>query len=184
MRKTLLTRLFAMSALALALTSAAEEYKAPLMYDISGPVKEIKVTSGNKLVKKFGDCKFAENGQRTDDFMSYDDNGYPIGYNLSLGDKTLSLNIEYNAERLPETFKFQNTMGDNWHITLTNIYADGHIVAQTIVEDGTTTKREYSQVQRDQYGNWIARTVRQTTIAPNAAPQEETMVETQEITYY
>lgn len=169
---------------AVAATATAEEYKAPLMYDLSGPVKEIKVTSGNKLVKKFGDCKFTENGQRKDDFMSYDGNGYPIGYNLSLGDKTLSLNIEYNADLLPETFMFHNTMGNDWHITLTNTYADGHVVTQTIVENGTTYQRVYSQVQRDQYGNWIARTVHQTTIAPDTAPLEETMVETQEITYY
>ncbi|MCM1290327.1 MAG: hypothetical protein NC201_02385 [Prevotella sp.] len=160
-------------------------YKTGILYEVAGPVKQIKVEKGNEYTKWFGSDKFRPDGALESDFYTYNERGYPQQVNLSLGNKELSIKISYDDINQPIIYDFTNSMGGKIHIIRKSKYQDGKVIEYYYEDGDKVTVCEYSQHEYDSYGNWIKRMVHETqTFAEKNKSKENTYIESRKITYY
>lgn len=168
--------------------SYAQEYKTALVYEAHGPIKEIRTKSDNPFAK--GKLKFLPNGQEKTEIMTFDDNGYPIGYGMNVGDMSTKLNIRYDSLSNIKSMLFEtNIIGNKQKIEVINFYDGNRLVSRNIhltspKKEGTI-QSEFSNERYDEYGNWIERTVNEKGIDGNGeVGKEKTYIETRTIKYY
>lgn len=157
------------------------KYHGAALYGCKGKVKEIFYSTEDPiLLEKV--IKFLPNGQSEHSIMTYDQNGFPIGFNINAGNR-ISVNIDYQNDKLKEVEIQTNLRGDE-HRTIDMIY-EGDLLKQRInkdvLKDKISTISTYSDYQYDDQGNWISRTVEL------ESPEEgeiEKFTETRVITYY
>ena len=164
-------------------SALAQEYKGSLLYDVKGDVKEMKVKSKNPLARYAKKLKFADNGQRINDYMTYNDAGLPIGYGMNLGGKVRTLKVEYDASERPSVI----TMSvDGAIMRIENVYEGDRLASRRLSSPVGTreTVWTYSDEKRDARGNWTERRVSETVTDRDPSKSgTETYTETREITY-
>lgn len=170
-----------------ALPSLAEEYRMGALYDVNGPVKEVRLKTDNKFAKRFKKEKFTENGKLVEEVMTYDADGYPLGYGMTIGNKETTLRIEYNEARQPVGAYYISTVIGTDRLDVETGY-DGDRVAWRQFSEGDPqeyVRCEYSGETRDDRGNWTSRQVKETTVSAN--PKKcgvKEYTETRDIIYY
>lgn len=187
MRTRLKTLLAIGAVIAATLPAAAEEFKMGKLFDVTGPVKELKLKTSNKYAKQYAKEKFTENGKLVEEIMTYDADGYPLGFGMTAGNKERTLRIEYNDARQPVATSFLATIIGTERLDVTTGY-DGDRVAWRQFSEGDPqeyVRCEYSDETRDEHGNWTSRSVKETTVSANPKKcGEKVYTETRVITYY
>lgn len=177
-----------LASIILTVCTYAQVYKAAVIYEAHGPIKEIRTKSENPFAK--GKLKFMPNGQKKTEVMTFDDNGYPIGSGMNMGDMFTKLNITYDSLLNVSSMTFEtNIIGNKQKIEVTNYYDCTRLVSRKInlssPKKSGTIQFEFSDEKYDDYGNWIERTVHEKGIDQNnKIGKEKTYVETRIITYY
>lgn len=167
--------------------TADPEYKGAIIYDAQGPVKEIKIKTKNPLAtnKKI---KFSKDGKINNDLMTYNQDGYPIGFGMNFGNRSISLTIEYNDEQLPYKMIEESRITTPGIIDVENLYDEFKCLTsrKAMVSNDKEECRltfEYSCFIYDEHGNWISRHVVQTTLKDSDSEVLE-YEESRNITYY
>ncbi|MBD5356616.1 MAG: hypothetical protein HDR88_06385 [Bacteroides sp.] len=180
--------IIAMISLLFSLCSYAQEYKAAVLYEAQGPVKEIRTKSENKLTRK--KLKFMRNGQQKTEIMTLDDNGYPIGFGMNLGSIFNQLSVTYDSlQNISKIFFESNIVGNKQRIEVTNFYEGKRLSSRKVhliyPKKSGYIISEFSDEKYDDYGNWIERTVHDKGISEDGEPgKEKTYIETRTIKYW
>lgn len=170
------------------LSAGAQDYKMATLYEATGPVKEIKFGKIHPMSPKT--IKFNPYGMSTSSTMTFDLDGFPIGCQLSQGDTYNSTTIEYNQDRQPSTIIDTYAMTGAPRIcTISNSYANGLVESRVITETCKGYKKtitlQYSNQESDNLGNWITRTVTETTDSTNPKENgEKSYQEIRQISYF
>ncbi len=168
--------------------SYGQQYKTAVLYEAHGPVKEIRTKSENPLAKK--KVKFMPDGKTKTEVMTFDDNGYPIGYGMNMGAMFNNLNVAYDSLQNVSRIEFEtNILGNKQKIEVTNFYDGKRLTSRKInftsPKKSGTIKSEISDEKYDEYGNWIERTVHERGFDKNGKPgKEKTYTETRVIKYW
>lgn len=167
---------------------AAQTFRMPIIYEASGPVKEINFGKNHPMTPKT--VKFNPYGMSSSSTMTFDLDGYPIGCSLSQGEKYNSTIIEYDADHQPATIIDTYAMsGTPIMMTVSNSYQNGYVQRRVITESKKEYKKTitliYSNQESDSFGNWISRTVTETTESTNPKENgEKSYQEIRQITYF
>ncbi|MCM1290328.1 MAG: hypothetical protein NC201_02390 [Prevotella sp.] len=162
----------------------AQEYKAGVLYNVKGPVKQIKMKSKDKLSQKFGSTKFTETGKFKRDILTYDDKGYPLKSEMQTGPLSMSVSIEYAENQHPSEIKINSSFSDK-PVTIVYEYDGDRVAVRKFIRDDVTITFIYSDEQYDNYGNWISRNVVKSKESSDTDKNSESSyVETREIKYY
>ncbi|MBD5221198.1 MAG: hypothetical protein HDS70_02385 [Bacteroidales bacterium] len=141
----------------------AEKYHGTLLYDLQGPVAKVKINTSNPVVRLYDSASFLENGQGKNEVMTYDDEGYPIGYGINMRGKNYSLSVKYDADKRPEQLDLIAPMKGGDSLAVKNLYEGDRVAETTYIVDGKTEiKCLYSDEKRDAHGNWTERRVSET----------------------
>lgn len=173
----------------------AQEYKAAVLYEASGNIKNIKYQTRDKTLIEYPE--FTKDGKFTglDDFR-YDKNGYPLDRQADMKrkDKTFLFYetiIEYNDQNKPISImdKGQFKSWENFKKEITFEYSeDGYVSAKKALlidkSDTTNVECKYSHYTFDSKGNWITRSVNQVSISNKEGSKTDNYIESREIEYY
>lgn len=177
---------------ALGITAADNpQYRMNLIYEVEGPVREIKMKSSGDFTKVFNRIlgsatKFKENGKLNRELMSYDAEGYPIGFGMNFDDDSKTLKIRYNDARRIAGYDFESTEPGNAAKFTVDMTYDGKRVASTRLQgDGVCVEFVYSAEEYDDQGNWLSRRVKETVESQNPENNStKEYTEIREIKYY
>lgn len=163
---------------------SAEEYKGCTLFNLKGKVAKVKSDSKYKWAKK--NVEFSDNGLIRESTMAYDSEGLPRGYSMvGMGMKNV-VDIVYDRDgRLVEVIYLSTIPGMKDDITFTFTY-DGDRVSglRQTDKDGVTTL-EYTGEIYDNIGNWVERTVVETSPGKNGKQSKsKEYVEKRTITYF
>lgn len=173
---------------------SAQEYKEGLLYEVTGPVRKVKIKSENPFLQQ-KKIDFTENGRGKLSMTFFDSEGYPLGYEMNYGKKSLSMVVTYDSLRRVENTLLKNTLVGNMTLSCTIEYAD-KTSEPAVVRYSMRNKKEetesvctFSDYVYDDRGNWISRKVAQTISSVNTSNSKtkeakEEYVETRVITYY
>lgn len=174
----------------------AQEFKEGLLYDLTGNVKEMKLTTKNSFPDKH--VKFNNTGKCKKSITYFDEENYPLGYDISgnVMNFSMSKKVEYDSLRritsVTDKISYEGGITD----TTTNYYTNDanpsqitHSVFTDVRKDGKTVADcTYSDYTYDDHGNWISRQVKQTTTQTNkkgeTAEQTDEYTETRTIKYF
>lgn len=143
-------------------------YKAAVLFDAKGPVKEIKLKTQNKMAARSKKVKFSRDGEKKWSSLTYDNSGLPVGFDINFGSTRMSLKVDYDDARLPVSMRLaSNLSGESENVVITNTYADGRLVSQGYEgeqSDGAVKRvtLDFSDWKYDEAGNWVERAVRET----------------------
>lgn len=146
--------------------AAGQEYKEGLIYDIMGNVKEFKLKTENKYLKKH--IKFEDNGKSKRSLTFFDGNGFPLGYSLNFGKNGLGQSITYDSLQRIDSIIDTATYKESVVRTTKRIYSQkgndmteiAKVIFNIISKDGEKSiVCEYSDYVYDERGNWISRNV-------------------------
>lgn len=164
----------------------AQNYKSGALYELSGPVKDVKYKTENPFILEKS-LKFLEDGRQKLSTWVYNKEGYPFASGfLTSPNSWHNYLVNYDDQNRVETINFEyaakNGISKN---QLRNFY-DGNRLAKSVMtdlSDGTpreTATLTYSGEKYDSQGNWIERDV--TMTLGNSVPKSFT--ETRTIRYY
>lgn len=165
----------------------AYNYHFSALYDAFGPVKEIKTDSKNPFVKK--KVKFEKDGRGGVAVMSYNDDGFPTGFEVNMFGKSYFQKFFWNDKCRLDSVAVQ-TIGVSTRqlITVKNSYCGDVADSETIiVNDGEIQKKyrmSFKDYSYDNQGNWISRFVVLSTIDSNGKESVLQFEETRIIKYY
>lgn len=167
--------------------SFAQDFHYASIFDVIGPVKEIKTFSHNPLVEK--KVKIDKQGRGGLAMIMYNNDGLPIGFELNmLGKQNYQKFFWNNDNRLDSVAMKIDLIRDYKFITAKNTYCGEPLCSQKIeinTKDGTTQYVFFfSDYTYDENNNWISRKVKQTSINPKGEENNEEYVETRIIKYY
>lgn len=163
--KTLITAIVT----TLAISANGQEYKGGLLYDLHGPVKEMKLKTEDRIGSPAHTIKFSDNGMTEFSSVTYDDEGYPYGQDMRLNGKTgWRFKVRYDADRNPIELDYINTVPGNRGEYYFKSEFDGKRVKSRHLTYSNKKKNLdvsyiYSGEKYDSHGNWIERHVSQTT---------------------
>lgn len=173
--------------LMLSASALAQDFKKGLLYDVSGPVKELKIKSKNEYAKRFSKVQFTPDGKGKDEFMTYDDNGFPLGFGVVFHKRENNLNVGYNDQMLPVKIDYFNNIGGK-DIIIVETEFDGKRVSSRRFQGDNPAEYiicVYSDETYDDHGNWVSRNVKESTVSANPKKNAtREFVETREIQYY
>lgn len=172
MRRYLVIVLFVLASIGLA---NAQEFKEGLLYDLTGNVKEMKLSTKSSFLKKH--VKFRDNGKCKKSITFFDDENYPLGYDMSMNTMkfAMSQKVKYDdRKRIASVTQFTSYDGGITQTT-TNYYSNeaaplqiGRSVYTYANKDSEwSADCEYTDYIYDDNGNWISRQVKQTTTQTN-----------------
>lgn len=165
----------------------AQKYKSGILWDLKGPVKEVKTDSPFPMAEK--KMKFSEEGHIKNRRMSYDEACRPVGYSLEDGDAYIRVKVTYTPDGRIDRITHVGNNGEGETATVFTFDNDGRktdsVNMLSQAADGTMTMDlDFSNYIYDTRGNWISRTVNLTRHAAGADPQTAQFVETRQIKYY
>lgn len=160
----------------------AQDYKAGVLYGLTGPVKSAKIKSPNKLTKRFGKVKLTQDGKPKYNLFTYNEAGYPIAIGSDLPGLDINFKITYNDDQLPDMISFD--LDKNRHVDIDYIYVGDRLASQVWKTAAKTITYDYSAEQYDPQGNWISRLVKETVVTDGGKPEVQEYTETREIKYY
>lgn len=148
------------------LTGWAQTYKSNVLYDVKWPVASVKYDKENPINKLVGAVKFSEDGRPKKDIMTYDTEGYPIGYGMKYGKTCSASYITYDDEHRPVKITAWGNTDAKEPVTTTVIditYSPEGVEAVTMSykETGKVLEFIYSGRVLDNHGNWIRRKVKE-----------------------
>lgn len=176
-----------LSAVVCILCANAQEYHYAELFDALGPVKEIKTDSKNSFVQK--KIKIDKDGRGGPAIMSYNDKGYPTGFEINMLGKANFQKFFWNEECLLGSAAIQiAAVGRNSLITVKNSYSGKNLTAQLIKVKEDDGQIEYQMTfgdySYDTMGNWISRSVRRLLTDKDGKESEANFVETRTFKYY
>ncbi len=171
----------------------AQEFKEGLLYDLTGHVKEMKLSTKNSLIDK-KNVKFQKDGRCKRTLTFFNENGLPLGWSVFNGDKGTSFDISYDYTQIIESTVLKNTIGGNQcqetFYTYTTL-PTGHTIVCEARYVFTTDKAKsethcvYDDYTFDEVGNWIKRHVSETKkFEGHEETSTNNYIETRLITYY
>lgn len=165
----------------------SQEYKEGLIYELIGNVKEFKLKTENKFLKKH--VKFEDNGKSKRSLTYFDENGFPLGYSLNFGKNGLGQSIKYDSLQRIDSIIDTATYKDDIVQITKRIYTPTDNFKTEIIkaifkviskDDSKEVVCEYSDYKYDKIGNWIFRNV----IEFINGQESRIYIETREIKYY
>lgn len=180
--------LLTLASIFMILSVYAQEYKGGIIYDLHGPVKEVKRPSEDPMGHVRGKIKFAQNGMEKINAMTFDEEGYPFGQMMFNKGKGSSFRVWYDADRNPVKMVFDNNAdGEQIKITTLSEFSNNKMTSKTLkvesIDKSKTLRFDYSDEKYDSHGNWIERHVKQTTLG-TTDPNVTEYTETRTISYY
>lgn len=169
---------------------ASTPFYGPTLYESNGHVKEIKLSTKDRMAfnKK---VKFTEEGQVNIRKMEYDDAGFPVGYDMSIGNNKIALDIRYNDQSRVDSISYIITMMRYVKLEFVNLYDESGLLVGRMARDYEKKDKEpilyeyrFSDYVNDDRGNWVSRRVVQRTMKPGKAPETEEYTETRTIKYF
>ncbi|MDE7380669.1 MAG: hypothetical protein K2N03_00895 [Muribaculaceae bacterium] len=163
------------------------KFKYTTLYDLDGPVKEVKIKSKNPIVITNAKVKFMKNGARKNSLMSYNNEGYPVGYQFVPYSWIETVTIEYNDSNRPSKITQTEYSRDSRNVTEITFEYDGKRISEmTVTTPEVKRICRYNGEVRDNYGNWTSRNVEMEIISlKESQPYRPiTFVETRDIKYY
>lgn len=170
--------------------NASTPFYGPTLYESDGPVKEIRLNTKDRMAfnKK---VKFTEDGQVNIRMMTYNNAGFPEGYEMPIGNKKIALDIRYNDQSKVDSISYIITVMRYVKMEFVNLYAESGVLIGRIARDYEKKDKEpilyeyrFSDYVNDEMGNWISRKVVQTVSKPDSTPKTEEYTETRTIKYY
>ncbi len=146
------------------------EYHEEALYGLKGNVREVKTSSKSYLPLR-NSFKFKDDGRMTSSVLTYDEEGYPMGYNVTMGNSVMDCKVEWNDNRTPKSISDLST---SWPTkgskNIEFFYGEDEFLpvkAVAVSQNGKKTKTttvvcEYSDYELDEKGNWISRNVSET----------------------
>ncbi|MDE7080334.1 MAG: hypothetical protein K2O78_01580 [Muribaculaceae bacterium] len=172
MKKLLIIAIMAMGYFGI---SKAQEYKEGLIYDLTGNVKEMKLSTKNSFLKTH--VKFQNNGKCKKSMTFFDDENYPLGYDLSTNVMNFSLSqkVDYDEQHRVSLVTLKSSQDGGTTQTTTHHYTDPNfptqigrsVFSQTDKNGEVLADCEYSGYVYDDNGNWTSRQVKQTVTQIN-----------------
>lgn len=165
----------------------SQEYHSAALYDCVGNIKEITTKSNCKFVKK--KVKFDKVGRTGVSIMSYNDLGYPTGFEIIVLNKPNFEKYFWTpSNKLDSISILVNGLGISKKVGAKVLY-NGEVQAGVrinVVEnnDSASYNLIYSNYQYDELNNWISRTVNQELLKPNGESIKNEYVENRVIKYY
>lgn len=187
LKKRYLTLLMLSLLVSFAAFSNEPKFKYTTLYDLAGPVKEVKIKSENPIVITNAKAKFMKNGARKNSLMSYDNEGYPVGYQFVPYSWIETVTIEYNDNNQPSIVTQTVFSQDSHSVTEITFDYDGKRISEMTVKTPEIIRIcRYKGEVKDNYGNWISRNVEMEIISlKDSKPYSPvTFVETRDIKYY
>lgn len=91
--------------------SLAQEriYHEDALYGLKGNVSEVKTKSKTQLPLQ-NEFKFNNNGRLSLSTMTYNDSGYPIGYNITNGKSFADHRVIWNENKTPKSINTYSTL--------------------------------------------------------------------------
>ncbi|MDE7380668.1 MAG: hypothetical protein K2N03_00890 [Muribaculaceae bacterium] len=165
-----------------------KHYDYKILYNLQGPVKDVKIKTKTPVVKDFSSFTLLECGAKRISAMSYDETGRPVGFQISDSDEIEKYDVIYGADNHTKEIII-STIDRNDNVEQTVImpvYDKNRLQELTIDSPGNVTRCTYSREIYDDYGNWIKRSVRmETTDKKNTStPVVSSFEESRKIKYY
>ncbi|MDE5653615.1 MAG: hypothetical protein K2I48_09170 [Muribaculaceae bacterium] len=166
----------------------ARRYQAGMLWDLKGPVKEVKIDSPFKMADK--KIRFSEDGHMKNRKMSYDEACRPVGYELKDGDAYIRLNVSYDPEGRISRITHVGSNGEQGECsTVFTFHGDGRKVDSVNMlsqapEGEMAMDLAFDNYIYDTHGNWVSRSVSLKRTAPGVDPQTANFTETRSIKYY
>lgn len=165
-----------------------KHYDYKILYNLQGPVKDVKIKTKTPVVKDFSSFTLLECGAKRISAMSYDETGRPTGCQISDSDEIVKCEVIYGADNHPQKIII-STIEENDNVNQTvlmPVYDKDRLQELTVDSPGKITRCTYSREISDAYGNWIKRSVRmETTDKKNVStPVVSTFEESRKIKYY
>lgn len=175
-------------------TISAQQFHGASLFDCFGDVKEIKYEKKYPLLKN-KKWSFTNDGKLNKSLLTYNEQGYPAGAGFSMGNQGLNLNIEYDRDNHIKTLSLQsNVLGKCLNMSVEFVFNGNQMVEMTadiVSKDSNKTMVfKYSDYKFDSRGNWVERSVAETSFNkyienPSAASEEtRNYVEKRSIRYY
>ena len=170
------------------------KYHDEALYGFKGDVSEVKTKTKSQLTVP-SSAKFNTDGRETISIYAYDEAGYPIGYNFSIGKSKISREMEWTESNALKSLTFSSTLWpDKGSGKVDLFYGEDQflpIKAVSVSENGKKTKKktvvcEYSNYKLDDHGNWISRETKETVTENKKGKEKQTIAqfeETRTITY-
>ncbi len=165
-----------------------KQYNGRGLYDLKGNVESVKYTNQAPLGWK--NVSFTPEGLISDSYLTFDEKGYAIGKDMNGLGKYEIINISYTKTDRPSEITIESNM-PGFKSCSVHFEYDGHnLSCMTVTYPGKADKTieyTYSNLQKDNLGNWISREVREKTIETSKSKikeKEKTYTERREIKYY
>ena len=187
------------ASLLMAGAASAQQYHLNVLYEATGPVSQIVTNTENPYFSaaapipglELGKVTFQENGKLKMEMMTYDADGYPIGFGTNMGKTYTTFRVTYDDARHPVQLFFDgNTQKDgvSRQFTIQTAYEGDRVAMRRFFAspDGEQLLCVYSDEVADEHGNWISRRVSEVTVSDDDADvkSEKEYTETREISYF
>lgn len=178
--------------------ASAQQYRHNVLYEANGPVREIILHTENPYFSPaaqfplltIGKAIFQENGKLKQEMMTYDAEGYPVGFGTNMGKTYTTFRVIYDEARQPVRLFFDgNTDKDglSHQLYVETAYENGLAAARRFYVSPESEQLicVYSDIVTDDHGNWISRHVTESTVSPDSGDVTgREYTETREITYF
>lgn len=169
------------------LSCFSQEYHYASLYNVSGPVKEIKTNSKSELVEK--KVKISKDGRGGISMMMYNNQGYPMGFELSVLGKENFQRFFYDEHNRIDSVSVKiHGFGKPKCIYSKHIYEGGIEKSEivTIVEGKRITRCVFSfyDYSFDSHNNWLSRSVIKSVETDDGTQEAYEYKETRAIKYY
>ena len=109
----------------------AQDFKEGIIYDVTGPVKDVVLTSESIYPTFLDKASFGKDGKRVNSRSEFDENGYPMGWSLDSD----ALSVDDNGTLGSFDLSSISDLGENGKrdlkISYNICYDDSHRVAST-----------------------------------------------------
>lgn len=170
------------------LSTAAQTYQAYRIYELNGPVKEVKIKTEDPFLMMSKEAKFVENGMQKLAGWTYDEKGLVFGEGFCGGGTFWNAVIVYDNQLRPEKIlrSMNGNKGSVINMTTRFVYdASGNTERKEVTYADSETKYvfEYSDYTFDSKGNWITRNVTQIASDSEGASTPKAYTEVRTIKY-
>ncbi|MDE6341391.1 MAG: hypothetical protein K2K93_03655 [Muribaculaceae bacterium] len=165
----------------------AQEFHYAALYEAAGPVKQIKYLSkpsyGNRNVK------IKKDGRGGLAMMSYDDAGYPVGFQLDMFGKENYQKFYWNTRHQLDSVAYRfSGIGERNSMNCKIEYAKDAMDKVVMTVDDNGCKKivdlTFSNYVFDDRGNWISRMVDRIVMEGDKDAVKDSYEERREIKYY
>lgn len=170
----------------LSIAAFPKDYHSAALFNLKGEVKQRVIDSSDPFARLSKKVEFTSQGSLKKDVLTYDSEGYPIGYGMNFGNTHIVIDVKYNDARQPVKVVFKATRPREIDLEFTYEYDGDRLAAKHIKTAGNISyDLVYSDEVYDANHNWTSRLVKETSrnhITEKTMSKEYT--ETQTIVYY